>query len=235
MIFYKIEKNLGADRRWIRESTGPRAGRRPTARDDGGNRSNERGLALTVRREHRPGALIRTPVEPVWCAASSNGPGALPSLRYRRAGAVNWVRKNAREPGHPERDSPSPRDQAVCWWSPTTETQRSAVGAEMSDASVVRLGPLPGRSWHGAMVAFRSLHTGEVDAFQEHHEVGRPHLHSRPGAGGSWKAKRAGFESLDPGIAIPSFLVRYMIFARPGCCCSESSAPLAIGRDGTWG
>ena len=41
-------------------------------------------------------------------------------------------------------------------------------------------------------------------------------------------------QSLDVGITIPSFSVRYTIFARSVCRRHESSAPMAIDRDGSW-
>jgi hypothetical protein len=64
------------------------------------------------------------------------------------------------------------------------------------------------------MVTLRSLDAGEVDTFQEHHQVGRTHLNSRAGLAGAGEAIAPGFEPLDVGITMPSLLVRYTIFAR---------------------
>jgi hypothetical protein len=72
----------------------------------------------------------------------------------------------------------------------------------------------------------------QVDAGQERREFGGGHLDAIGPGGGD--AEGPAFESFDVGIAIPSFLVRYTIFARSGCCGYESSAPMAIGRDGSW-
>jgi hypothetical protein len=72
----------------------------------------------------------------------------------------------------------------------------------------------------------------EIDAGQEGGEFGGGHLDAI-GPGGR-EAEGAALESLDVGIAIPSFLVCYTIVARSGCRGCESSAPRAIGRDGSW-
>ena len=72
----------------------------------------------------------------------------------------------------------------------------------------------------------------QVDAGEERGEFGGGHLDAIGPA--ARDAEGPAFESFDVGIAIPSFLVRYTIFARSGCCGYESSAPMAIGRDGSW-
>jgi hypothetical protein len=74
----------------------------------------------------------------------------------------------------------------------------------------------------------------EVDAGEDHGQLGRVQLDAVALAGVG-DLEGADFESLDVGITIPSFLVRYTIFARSGGRRHESSAPMAIGRDGSWG
>ena len=73
----------------------------------------------------------------------------------------------------------------------------------------------------------------EVDAGEDHGQLRRLQLDAVATTGvGDLEA--ADFESFDVGIAIPSFLVRYTIFARSGDCDDGPSASMAIGRDGSW-
>ena len=91
-----------------------------------------------------------------------------------------------------------------------------------------------GASGHRAVIAPRAPHAGEIDPRQEHDQVRGADLDLRGPVGRGGEAVAPFLESLDVGITIPSFLWRYTNFARSGCCGHESSAPMAIGRDGSW-
>jgi hypothetical protein len=84
----------------------------------------------------------------------------------------------------------------------------------------------------GAAVANPSPGRVEVDAGHEGGEFGGRHLDTV--GPGDREAEGPTFEPLDVGIAIPSFLVRYTIFARSGCRRYGSSASIAIDRGGSW-
>jgi hypothetical protein len=76
----------------------------------------------------------------------------------------------------------------------------------------------------------------EVDPVEDHHQVGRLDLDVRGPLRRCPRGEEevAFFEPLEVGITVPSFLVRYTIFARSGCCRHEPSASLAIGQRGSW-
>ena len=89
-------------------------------------------------------------------------------------------------------------------------------------------------------VALAPPRGGQIDPIEDQGQVGDGEFDPRGarelrGARGRLQALVAtDLQPLDVGITIPSFLVRYTIFARSVCRRHESSAPMAIDRDGSW-
>jgi hypothetical protein len=85
------------------------------------------------------------------------------------------------------------------------------------------------------MIAFAPFYAREIDAFQEHDEVGGTDLNAGLSLGRRGEAKGSDLQSLDAGITMPSFLWRYTNSVESIDSGFDGMLRcIAIARDGPW-